>query len=137
GGRSIQRVDLSVDNGNTWRCAELCQPSTSPRQWSWCLWQARVELKEGARLVCRAEKPQFYDNGCRHTLVDSSGNIQPEEPVWNYRGVMSNAWFRLPEVGGTDKAAEKPARKLVQAQPISQMQVQLTVGSTSRTAANL
>lgn len=25
-------------------------------------------------------------------LVDSSGNVQQEYPVWNYRGVMNNSW---------------------------------------------
>jgi sulfite oxidase len=24
--------------------------------------------------------------------VDSAGNIQPEHPIWNYRGVMNNSW---------------------------------------------
>jgi sulfite oxidase len=24
--------------------------------------------------------------------VDSSGNVQQEYPVWNYRGVMNNSW---------------------------------------------
>ncbi|KAL1935445.1 hypothetical protein VTP01DRAFT_4585 [Rhizomucor pusillus] len=82
GGRSIQRVDVSGDDGKTWVLADLYQPSAAfnngSRIWSWCLWTARVEVMPGVRIVCRA--------------VDSSGNIQQEFPVWNYRGVMNNSW---------------------------------------------
>lgn len=26
------------------------------------------------------------------TVVDAAGNVQQEYPVWNYRGVLNNAW---------------------------------------------
>ncbi|ORY96644.1 Oxidoreductase, molybdopterin-binding domain-containing protein [Syncephalastrum racemosum] len=78
GGRSIQRVDVSGDDGKSWVLAELCQPHEGPRAWGWCLWTARVKQSAGVPVVCRA--------------VDSAGNIQQEHPLWNYRGVMNNAW---------------------------------------------
>ncbi|KAI7856915.1 Oxidoreductase, molybdopterin-binding domain-containing protein [Circinella umbellata] len=82
GGRSIQRVDVSGDDGNTWVHAELqSQPiteRTSVYIWSWTLWTAHVHVKAGVRLVSRA--------------VDSAGNIQQEFPVWNFRGVLNGAW---------------------------------------------
>ncbi|KAI9275646.1 Oxidoreductase, molybdopterin-binding domain-containing protein [Phascolomyces articulosus] len=82
GGRSIQRVDVSGDDGNSWVHAELqCQPAderTSSYTWSWTLWTASVHVKPGIRLVSRA--------------VDSAGNIQQEFPVWNLRGVLNGAW---------------------------------------------
>lgn len=28
------------------------------------------------------------------TIDDASGNVQPENPTWNFRGVMNNAWSR-------------------------------------------
>ncbi|KAG0176666.1 hypothetical protein DFQ28_008640 [Apophysomyces sp. BC1034] len=81
GGRSIQRVDVSGDDGKSWTQAELYQPSAEGKYthvWGWCLWTVRVDTKRNTRIVCRA--------------VDSSGNIQQEYPVWNYRGVMNNSW---------------------------------------------
>ncbi|KAI7865665.1 Oxidoreductase, molybdopterin-binding domain-containing protein [Spinellus fusiger] len=81
GGRSIQRVDVSGDDGKTWVEASLYQPSAegkSTHVWGWCMWTARIDTHMGVRIVCRA--------------VDSSGNIQQEHPIWNYRGVMNNSW---------------------------------------------
>ncbi|CAO3682403.1 unnamed protein product [Rhizopus stolonifer] len=79
GGRSIQRVDVSGDDGKTWNTAQLHQPQVNNvRVWSWCLWFVTIETKKNIRIVCRA--------------VDSAGNIQPEYPIWNYRGVMNNSW---------------------------------------------
>ncbi|KAI7858282.1 sulfite oxidase-like protein [Circinella umbellata] len=79
GGRGIQRVDVSNDNGETWQVAKLYQPSltTSAHIWGWCLWTIPLDYK-GYPIVCRA--------------VDSAGNVQQEYPVWNYRGVLNNSW---------------------------------------------
>ncbi|XP_072521982.1 sulfite oxidase, mitochondrial isoform X2 [Salminus brasiliensis] len=95
GGREVVRVDVSVDGGKTWHVAELQsgekqqQPSASPppgRAWAWKLWEITIPLPEGAQeleLVCKA--------------VDSSYNSQPDSvaPIWNLRGVLSNAWHRV------------------------------------------
>ncbi|KAI9363226.1 Oxidoreductase, molybdopterin-binding domain-containing protein [Pilaira anomala] len=81
GGRSIQRVDVSGDDGKTWTTAQLYQPAAEGdncRVWGWCLWTAVIPTKRNVRIVSRA--------------VDSSGNVQQEYPVWNYRGVMNNSW---------------------------------------------
>ncbi|RUP48452.1 Oxidoreductase, molybdopterin-binding domain-containing protein [Jimgerdemannia flammicorona] len=113
--------DLSIDGGQTWRCADLCQPSTGPRQWSWCLWQARVRLEKDSRLVCRA--------------VDLAGNTQPEEPMWNYRGVMSNARFRIPDNKVPAQSYQKKGKKLTQTQPPVHIQAHLS-DKKSGTKAN-
>ncbi|KAF1805161.1 Oxidoreductase, molybdopterin-binding domain-containing protein [Mucor lusitanicus] len=81
GGRCIQRVDVSGDDGKTWTTAQLHQPAAEGnncRVWGWCLWSATIATKRNVRIVSRA--------------VDSSGNVQQEYPVWNYRGVMNNSW---------------------------------------------
>ncbi|KAI8969921.1 sulfite oxidase-like protein [Mycotypha africana] len=81
GGRSIQRVDVSGNDGKSWVVAELYQPGSDGgncRFYGWCLWYAKVNVKPGVRIVSRA--------------VDSSGNVQQEYPVWNFRGVMNNSW---------------------------------------------
>ncbi|XP_022538148.2 sulfite oxidase, mitochondrial [Astyanax mexicanus] len=95
GGREVVRVDVSLDGGKTWHVAELQsgkkgqQPAPPPppgRAWAWKLWEITIPLPEGAQeleLVCKA--------------VDSSYNSQPDSmaPIWNLRGVLSNAWHRV------------------------------------------
>ncbi|KAG5458148.1 MAG: Oxidoreductase, molybdopterin-binding domain-containing protein [Olpidium bornovanus] len=107
GGRGIVRVDVSADGGNTWVDAVLLPPGvdaatanlrdatgdvqSTHRQWAWTLWVAEVPVPadvadEGGRveIVCKA--------------VDSSYNTQPEDSrgIYNVRGVLSNAWHRVP-----------------------------------------
>ncbi|KAG2183871.1 hypothetical protein INT44_008882 [Umbelopsis vinacea] len=78
GGRSIQRVDVSADDGRTWVTADLYQPcSGGTKMWAWCLWTAQLHATN-KRILSRA--------------VDSAGNVQQEYPIWNYRGVMNNSW---------------------------------------------
>lgn len=95
GGREVVRVDVSVDGGNTWKIAQLkCSDkggdggiSPPPGQaWAWKLWELTVPLPEDMKemeIVCKA--------------VDSSYNMQPDTilPIWNLRGVLSNAWHKV------------------------------------------
>ena len=95
GGRGIARVDVSADGGNTWFPASDLQtpPDNSPsktRSWGWTLWKAVVPVSFApgasaaqAQLVCRA--------------VDVSYNTQPDTPlqVWNFRGLVNNAYHRV------------------------------------------
>jgi sulfite oxidase len=83
GDRTIERVDLSADDGQTWQQATLGRVEP----WSWRLWQATLDLAPGL-----------------HTLVvrawDSATNTQPEQvrSVWNFKGYMNNAWHRVPVI---------------------------------------
>lgn len=94
GGREIVRVDVSVDGGKTWKVASLRssdegEDSAEPppgQAWAWKLWELTVPLPEEVdemEVVCKA--------------VDSSYNVQPDSilPIWNLRGVLSNAWHRV------------------------------------------
>jgi sulfite oxidase len=81
GGRSIERVDLSIDGGETWLPANL---SEKRYPWAWRFWQARLEFKTGSyQLVVRA--------------WDSAGNTQPDDArkIWNFKGYLNNAWHRV------------------------------------------
>ena len=86
GGRGIARVDVSLDGGKTWHVAELeGEPQRPERAWAWTLWTARLRLPEGRdklEICCKA--------------VDTAYNNQPDSvsPIWNLRGVLSNAWHR-------------------------------------------
>ncbi|XP_034022720.1 sulfite oxidase, mitochondrial [Thalassophryne amazonica] len=95
GGREVIRVDVSLDGGHTWQVAQLRSndkgqaPAPSPppgRAWAWKLWELTAPLPPKAQeleIVCKA--------------VDSSYNMQPDTvpPIWNLRGVLSNAWHRV------------------------------------------
>lgn len=92
GGKDIIRVDVSADGGKHWTTANLQKlPHQKPsRVWAWTLWEATVPLPEGFRgqleLVCKA--------------TDQAYNTQPEDTsaVWNIRGLINNAWHKVPIV---------------------------------------
>jgi sulfane dehydrogenase subunit SoxC len=77
----VARVQVSVDGARTWIDAELGpQPESSAswRGWSF-LWDAR---------------PGEHVLAVRAT--DAAGNVQPDDPRWNYGGFMNNAVQRVP-----------------------------------------
>ncbi|HEY0784059.1 MAG TPA: molybdopterin-dependent oxidoreductase [Thermoanaerobaculia bacterium] len=81
GGRTVERVDLSLDGGTSWKQAELASVD-SP--WAWRLFRAALDLSPGSHeIVCRA--------------WDSAAQTQPESVahVWNFKGYMNNAWHRV------------------------------------------
>lgn len=81
GGRTVERVDLSVNAGATWTSAEIHSDSS---RWSWRLWRTVLDLSTGEHeIIVRA--------------VDSAANAQPEmpAPLWNFKGYMNNAWHRV------------------------------------------
>jgi sulfite oxidase len=80
-GRGIGRVDVSLDDGRTWRQADL-QPVISP--WAWRLWSLTVGARPGSiSVTARA--------------WDETGVTQPESPahLWNPRGYGNNAWAHV------------------------------------------
>jgi sulfite oxidase len=80
-GRGIGRVDVSFDDGTTWRQADL-QPPRS--KWTWQLWSLAVEARPGSM-------------GVTARAWDDTGATQPESPasLWNPKGYGKNAWARI------------------------------------------
>lgn len=81
GDRSVERVEVSIDGGESWATAEL-QEGNEP--WAWRFWEASVDLKPGQHeIVARA--------------WDAAANTQPElsEQIWNFKGYMNNSWHRV------------------------------------------
>jgi sulfite oxidase len=80
-GRGIGRVDVSLDQGRTWRQADL-EPPTS--QWAWRLWSLTVQAQPGPLSVTAR-------------AWDDTGVTQPESPahLWNPRGYANNAWAHI------------------------------------------
>jgi sulfite oxidase len=81
GGRGIGRVDVSLDQGRSWRQADL-QPVIS--QWAWRLWSLTVQVQPGPLSVTAR-------------AWDDTGATQPESPahLWNPRGYANNAWAHI------------------------------------------
>jgi sulfite oxidase len=75
----IARVELSEDDGRTWRPAEL---DSRHDPYAWRLWSYRWTPAEGVhRLMVRA--------------IDSRGSVQPREPAWNQSGYLHNGWHSV------------------------------------------
>lgn len=86
-GRMIQRVELSLDGGNTWRYCVRKFPETPVRHnhkfWSWLFWHADVSMTD--LLASREMLVRCFD----------VSNTQPEKPTWNMTGMMNNSWYRI------------------------------------------
>ncbi|KAF2905039.1 hypothetical protein ILUMI_01140 [Ignelater luminosus] len=89
GGQKIVRVDVTIDGGNSWHVATFDHQdeTPSPQHWAWTLWSARIPIPKGSKNIEIWAK-----------AVDSSYNTQPEsfKNIWNLRGVLSNAYHRVP-----------------------------------------
>uniref|UniRef100_K3WL08 Sulfite oxidase n=1 Tax=Globisporangium ultimum (strain ATCC 200006 / CBS 805.95 / DAOM BR144) TaxID=431595 RepID=K3WL08_GLOUD len=89
GGRSIVRVDVSIDGGHTWTTAKLHEAAKRQRYnraWAWTPWTLEIRVPRDTKeveVICKA--------------VDSSYNVQPDTiaPIWNMRGMLNNAWNRV------------------------------------------
>jgi sulfite oxidase len=80
-GRTIARVDVSLDGGRTWIQAVVDAP---PSPWAWQLWHTTLDLPPGpAEITARA--------------WDDTGATQPECPasLWNPAGYDNNSWARV------------------------------------------
>lgn len=81
GGRRVERVELSPDGGATWFQARFAPEEAT---WAWRRWHAELDLDAGScEIVVRA--------------WDSAAQTMPPsvDQVWNFKGYMNNAWFRL------------------------------------------
>ena len=92
GGRSVVRVDVSIDEGKQWHTAQLIDDYTAPslnRRWAWTRWQASVQPDPAA--AAAGEREVWV------RAVDSSYNSQPEnmDHIWNLRGVMAVAYHKI------------------------------------------
>jgi sulfite oxidase len=97
--RTVARVDVSLDGGQTWSQASVDDPS-SP--WTWQHWETTLDLPAGpAEITARA--------------WDDTATTQPESPasMWNPAGYNNTAWPRIRVDVGSAMEAEVPERDQV------------------------
>ena len=78
-GRTVRKIELSTDAGQTWTEAKIVSPV---KDFCWILWSAEVNItNQTERLIVRA--------------TDSAGQTQPREMAWNAKGYQYNAWHQV------------------------------------------
>ena len=87
GGRGIVRVDVSIDNGSTWKSATLKEGSEQDmhKAWAWTFFEGTVWAAKSA--------DGKYEVASK--AVDVAYNVQPEKADWNVRGLNNTSWFRV------------------------------------------
>ncbi|CEJ88425.1 hypothetical protein VHEMI04719 [[Torrubiella] hemipterigena] len=113
GGRSIIRVDISVDNGNSWSQATILPdhkdenaPERGSADWAWKRWKFNTALPRSA--FTEYEKKDIGDNisneepkkRCTTVVVKATDEVYNTQPdtqaaIWNVRGNLANAWHRM------------------------------------------
>lgn len=102
GGRRITRVELSLDQGRSWRLARLQYPEDLYRVTEQELFGGRLDLTWREACFCwcfwSLELPIGQLGGAKDILVramDESMNLQPRDMYWSVLGMMNNPWFRV------------------------------------------
>ena len=85
-GRNIVKVDVSLDNGKTWKEAELLEGSCQPKgkAWAWTFWKAKLNIDgNNTKIISKA--------------TDSNNNTQQvlSESFWNIRGLNNNCQYKI------------------------------------------
>jgi DMSO/TMAO reductase YedYZ molybdopterin-dependent catalytic subunit len=80
GEAEVTGVEVSTDGAESWREAELEDPSLGP--WAWRGWSFSWQAEPGEHVLCSRAR-------------DAAGNVQPVEPAWNVGGYSNNAVQRI------------------------------------------
>jgi nitrate reductase (NAD(P)H) len=92
GGHEVQRVEVSLDDGNTWLYCIRKFPDAPIRHgnkfWTWLHWHVDIEISH----LLRAKSITVR---CFNVFK----NTQPKKPNWNVMGMMNNCWYVVkPEI---------------------------------------
>lgn len=87
GDRVVERVEVSLDAGGSWREATLFEAPAGGGRYLWRLFEVELEPPPGPPRVLEAVARAW----------DSGGHVQPETvaDLWNFKGYMNNAWSRV------------------------------------------
>lgn len=97
GGRAIERVDVSVDGGDSWTASELYKPikQNYNHHWAWTQFSKTVALPDEVKEKLRRGEKVEMDITSK--ALDSAFNVQPSvmAPYWNARGIAINHWYHV------------------------------------------
>ncbi|OSD00775.1 hypothetical protein PYCCODRAFT_1453186 [Trametes coccinea BRFM310] len=106
GGDRVDRVELSLDGGQSWRyCFRhfVEEPLRhGEKYWTWLFWSCDVmvsDLVNAFEIIVRAQ--------------DGRKNFQPEHITWNLSGMLNNAWYRVRPQIIIDEETGRPAVKFL------------------------
>lgn len=102
GGKRITRVEVSLDQGATWRLADIDYPEDKYRDVDIDLWGGRLDMSWREHCFCwcfwSLQIPTEHLADSKDILVramDDSMNIQPRDMYWSVLGMMNNPWYRI------------------------------------------
>ncbi|KAL0943404.1 nitrate reductase [Colletotrichum truncatum] len=88
GGHEVQKVEVSLDGGETWLYCIREFPEAPIRHgkkfWTWLHWYVDVPLSH--LIQAREIKVRCFN---------VFKNTQPEKPSWNLMGMMNNCWYTV------------------------------------------
>merc|ERR1719203_1277449 len=99
GGSALNRVDVSLDGGETWTRADLVpRPVQQGRrsQWAWQFFEKELELP--AEALEKLRKGKVVELELTSKALNGAWNVQPATPHGhvNVHGCCVNHWFRVP-----------------------------------------
>lgn len=107
GGRRITRVEVTIDDGKTWKLADIIYPedlyrsnpiqghpyfgeldlSMTEMSFSWCFWRLDVDIQAS-----------FFETNTKVIAVramDEALSTMPRDMYWNAMSMMNSWWFRV------------------------------------------
>jgi sulfite oxidase len=97
GGSGIERVEVSLDDGEHFTSADKFKPVHQQRraQYGWTQFSKSLPLPED--VLAKLAKGEKVPLVLTSKGVDSHYNVQPQfpKPYWNSRGVSVNHWYRV------------------------------------------
>ncbi|CDS81849.1 Nitrate reductase [Sporisorium scitamineum] len=107
GGRRIHRVEISLDDGHSWKCASIHYPedlyrmypiqghpyfgtldlSSTEMSFAWCFWRLDVDVQ--ADIIAKDVKVISV------RALDEGLATMPRDMYWNATSMMNSWWFRV------------------------------------------
>ena len=77
----VTKVEVSTDDGRSWKQAKINDGGSMASKWSWVFWETELDMEKG-------ENKRIFSKA-----TDKGGNTQTEErSQWNLRGVGYNGF---------------------------------------------
>ena len=97
GGRGVNRVDVSLDNGKNFTRAEMLEKPIEQKrksEWSWTFFEKTIPLPDDLRQ--KLQDGEKVELTLTSKAFNSAWNVQPENPNYNAHGCCVNHWYRVP-----------------------------------------